>query len=110
MTGIAADLDTLLRAAVQHFWEQRKKQKGKGKKKDRGSRSAVTGGKHLDGLILLLRRVLTLAGIPSPAIYCHPVEPGTTLRRKHAGSRASPPLRRTSPSPAGIVPRRTGTC
>lgn len=87
MSDLTPELDTLLKAAVQHFWKQRaaqEKRQGKGKKKakDRGGRSAVTGGKHLDGLILLLRRVLTLAGIPSASIYCRPTETGASGARK----------------------------
>lgn len=98
MTGITEELGTLLKTAVQHFWTQRKEQekrqgKGKKKKKDRGGRSAVTGGKHLDGLILLLRRVLSLAGIPEAALYCRAVERGTTppkKTRRKSGDPAAP--------------------
>lgn len=47
-----------LAKAVQHFWEvrtqQHKKQGSATGKKDAGNRSAVTGGKHLDGFITLL--------------------------------------------------------
>lgn len=59
--------------AVRYFWEVRTEQ---GKKqgtvsgvKDTGNRSAVTGGKHLDGFQLLLSKLLGEAGLPKTTIH-----------------------------------------
>ncbi len=62
--------------AVQHFWKVRTQQhekQGSGTgKKDAGNRSAVTGGKHLDGFVVLLTALLTEAGLPDSTIHNHP--------------------------------------
>lgn len=67
--------------AVRHFWEVRTKQQQKQGastgKKDAGLRSAVTGGKHLDGFISLLSELITAAGMPSSQIHTKPAT--TTL-------------------------------
>jgi hypothetical protein len=59
--------------AVKHFWkvrtQQRDKQGSATGKKDAGNRSAVTGGKHLDGFINLLTDVLSEAGLPNATIH-----------------------------------------
>jgi hypothetical protein len=59
--------------AVQHFWkvrtQQYKKQGSATGKKDAGYRSAVTGGKHLDGFIKLLAELLSEAGLPDSTIH-----------------------------------------
>lgn len=59
--------------AIQHFWEVRTRQfKNQGTatgKRDAGNRSAVTGGKHLDGFIELFAGILTEAGLPDSAIF-----------------------------------------
>jgi hypothetical protein len=59
--------------AVQYFWEvrtrQHEKQGAATGKKDAGNRSAVTGGKHLDGFVNLLTEVLSEAGLPDSAIH-----------------------------------------
>ena len=59
--------------AVSFFWkvrtEQHKKQGTTTGRKDAGNRSAVTGGKHLDGFVRLLREVLLEAGLPNAAIH-----------------------------------------
>lgn len=58
--------------AVRHFWEVRTRQhESQGTAtglKDTGNRSAVTGGKHLDGFIDLLAKILADAGLPDSAI------------------------------------------
>ncbi|MGD9873785.1 MAG: PaeR7I family type II restriction endonuclease [Kiritimatiellia bacterium] len=65
--------DDLVAKAVRHFWKVRKQQgKDQGSttgKKDTGNRGAVTGGKHLDGFIKLLRRILSEAGLPDTTIH-----------------------------------------
>lgn len=68
-----------VRKAVQHFWTVRQKQAtsqggGENDARDRGERSAVTGGKHMDGFIRLVRRVLTEAGLESASVFCKPRE------------------------------------
>ncbi|MCD4776859.1 MAG: PaeR7I family type II restriction endonuclease [Candidatus Aegiribacteria sp.] len=59
--------------AVQHFWKVRTRQfndQGTSTgKKDAGNRSAVTGGKHLDGFIELFAGILAEAGLPDSAIF-----------------------------------------
>jgi hypothetical protein len=61
------DIRKELGAAVRHFWEVRQKQQdeqgSESGRKDAGNRSAVTGGKHADGLIKLLGAVVKEAGI-----------------------------------------------
>lgn len=62
-----------LAKAIQYFWKarshQRKKQGGSTGKKDAGNRSAVTGGKHLDGFIKLLTELLSEVGLPDSTIH-----------------------------------------
>ena len=59
--------------AVQHFWTIRNnQQRSQGQVtgiKDFGNRSAVTGGKHLDGFISLLADILTESGLPNSSIH-----------------------------------------
>jgi hypothetical protein len=65
--------DEQLAEAVRHFWRMRTKQhrnQGAGTgKKDAGNRSAVTGGKHFDGFINLVARLLSNAGLPDSSIH-----------------------------------------
>lgn len=67
------DYQQRLADAVRHFWDVRTRQhsrQGSGTgKKDAGNRSAVTGGKHLDGFIDLLADVLSESGLPGAAIH-----------------------------------------
>lgn len=67
------DLEQELSAAIRHFWQIRQKQQSrqgeKTGKKDAGNRGAVTGGKHADGFIDLLSKILHQAGIPDAQIY-----------------------------------------
>lgn len=61
-----------IKIAVQKFWETRDKQMldQNGKEiQDAGNRSAVTGGKQLDGFLDLLYTVAIDAGIPGNCIY-----------------------------------------
>lgn len=59
--------------AVRYFWmvrsQQHEKQGANTGKKDTGNRSAVTGGKHLDGFIKLLTEVLSEAGLQDNTIH-----------------------------------------
>jgi len=65
-------LDELTASAIAAFWsgrdQQLKKQLDSGKK-DQGTRGAATGGKHFDGLLLLLTESLKAAGVPESSIY-----------------------------------------
>lgn len=75
MTTMLERLEEQLREAVAHFWSERDKQAqrqgGKDrKKKDRGSRGAVTGGKHIDGFIRLIFNLLVEAGLSGATICC----------------------------------------
>ena len=61
-----------IEVAVAKFWDIRSKQTSEQQKrdvKDQGTRSAVTGGKQLDGFIDLLKKIAIDAGIPEEYIY-----------------------------------------
>jgi len=61
-----------LQSAVRHFWATRTAQvtaQKKRKSKDQGGRSAVTGGKQMDGFISLFRQVALDAGVSPDAIH-----------------------------------------
>jgi Restriction endonuclease XhoI len=68
------NLEDRVRAAIRHFWKTRESQsKNQGSKtgsRDRGSRSAVTGGAQMDGFVSLVKSLLVDGGIPEPAIFC----------------------------------------
>jgi hypothetical protein len=60
------DLDERLQAAVQDFWDDRKRQEQKQINKgttDTGARAAVTGGTQMDALATLLGHILLTAGL-----------------------------------------------
>jgi hypothetical protein len=62
----------LLKKAVKVFWETRDSQQGTQTEKeikDTGNRSAVTGGKQLDGFLELLYIIARDLGIPEKCIY-----------------------------------------
>lgn len=65
--------EAALRDAVRHFWVTRGKQStqqgGQGlDDRDRGARSAVTGGKQMDGFISLVYDLLISANVPESSI------------------------------------------
>jgi hypothetical protein len=66
------DLSGRVATAVAHYWttrsSQREKQETSGKP-DQGSRSAVTGGAHMDGFITLFSEIITEAGITEQFIF-----------------------------------------
>jgi len=66
-------LDKRLRDAIRHFWTMRRRQAKKQGirtgQKDAGRRTAVTGGKHLDGFITLCRDLLVKAGLSKANVY-----------------------------------------
>lgn len=67
------DLDDRVRKAIRQFWrvrgQQAKKQGGATGRRDAGMRTAVTGGKHLDGFVQLCRDILIEAGLPEANVY-----------------------------------------
>jgi hypothetical protein len=67
------NLDHRVSEAIRHFWKVRLKQaEAQGAEsgiKDAGLRSAVTGGKHLDGFVGLCRDLLIEAGLPEANIF-----------------------------------------
>ena len=67
------DLDRKVGKAIRHFWMTRDRQaanQGKSRgTKDAGLRTAVTGGKHLDGFVTLCRSLLIEAGLPEASVY-----------------------------------------
>ena len=58
-----------LNNAINSFWVTRSKQTVDKSKTDQGNRSAVTGGKQLDGFITLISKVAQDIGIPKDCIY-----------------------------------------
>ena len=62
------DHDAGLREAVKHFWQTRERQSTRQGGTDRGARSAVTGGKQMDGFIRLVREMLIAAKVPETCI------------------------------------------
>ena len=63
-----------VREAVKHFWLTRESQSTrqglKSGTRDAGFRTAVTGGKQLDGFVELVRDYLEETGVGKPNIYC----------------------------------------
>ena len=70
--SILAELPKHTREAVRFYWQTRSQQLEKQRKaggSDQGSRSAVTGGAQMDGLIKLLTKLVIEAGIDRSHIY-----------------------------------------
>lgn len=67
------NLEKRVGKAIRHFWLTRDKQgKSQGQKtgqRDAGFRSAVTGGKHLDGFIHLCRDLLIESDLPEASVF-----------------------------------------
>ena len=72
MTNPLDGIEEKLKKAVQQFWtlrnQQAQSQGGEGDK-DRGNRSAVTGGKHLDGFRELVAELLIASGLQRGTVY-----------------------------------------
>lgn len=72
MPDVNRNIDAELTRAVASFWRARKRQGAaqgsKSGKRDAGSRTAVTGGRQLDGLIRLVRTWVAQAGLPDAAV------------------------------------------
>jgi hypothetical protein len=67
-------LEHELRRAIKHFWITRKsqsqKQGAKTGTRDAGARTAVTGGRQMDGFVSLVREYLCTNGLPKAHVYC----------------------------------------
>jgi hypothetical protein len=74
MSSLTPSLDERLKEAVKHYWTSRETQAEKhgatSEERDRGRRSAVTGGKQMDGFVNLVRDLLIECGFTSPVVYC----------------------------------------
>ena len=68
------DFDRELRRAIRHFWltrrKQARKQGGRSDSRDAGDRTAVTGGRQMDGFIDLVRDHLSANGVPKTQVFC----------------------------------------
>src|SRR5713101_2226445 len=68
------DIDRKLRRAIRHFWLARKRQARKQGAvtgaRDAGARTAVTGGRQMDGFINLVRDLLCENGLPKARVFC----------------------------------------
>lgn len=64
-----------LRGAVKQFWgtrgNQASRQGSKSGSRDSGNRTAVTGGKQMDGFVELVRDFLVNCGIDQSSIFCN---------------------------------------
>ena len=67
--------DERIRAAVKLFWSTRGSQAGrqgaKSGARDAGNRTAVTGGKQMDGFVSLVKDFLVDCGIDQACIFCN---------------------------------------
>ena len=72
--ALNSDLEKRLRRAIKHFWSTREsqsqKQSAETGARDAGDRTAVTGGRQMDGFISLVRDYLCENGLPKTQIYC----------------------------------------
>lgn len=85
MSTVLPTLVERLREAIRTFWnarqEQGERQGGDNEDaRDRGGRSAVTGGKHMDGFIRLVRAIIAEAGLANARVFCKPLEDPTAPR------------------------------
>ena len=68
------DLEKRLRQAIKHFWNTRETQAQKQGlttgSRDAGARTAVTGGRQMDGFVSLVRDHLCKNGLTKTQIYC----------------------------------------
>ena len=72
--ALTSKLETSLRQAIKHFWSTREtqaqKQGAASGSRDAGSRTAVTGGRQMDGFIFLVREYLCKNGLPQAHVHC----------------------------------------
>jgi hypothetical protein len=68
------ELDKRLRKAIRHFWSTRETQAQKqgltSGTRDSGARTAVTGGRQMNGFISLVSEYLCENGLPKAHVYC----------------------------------------
>ncbi|MBA3923323.1 MAG: restriction endonuclease, partial [Nostocaceae cyanobacterium] len=72
MTGQVPIPQNVFQEAVHGFWDTRIAQAQAqvlAGKVDQGNRSAVTGGKQMDGFVLILTNFLLAAGVPQDHIH-----------------------------------------
>jgi hypothetical protein len=72
VSRVLDDLEHQLAKAVRQFWSRRGRQsrnQGSDVDRDRGERTAVTGGKHLDGFRELVAELLFASGLQRATVY-----------------------------------------
>jgi len=100
------DVEALMQKAIRHFWKTRQSQSDRQGAttgiRDKGNRTAVTGGKHADGFVKLVKEVVKSAGVTDAHIqstqkvgrtlpgFFRPAPPQARLDR---GRRRPPPPR-----------------
>lgn len=65
------NVDAAVRDAIRHYWNTRQRhsaRQGNQRDRDRGARSAVTGGKQMDGFVRLIYDFLRHAKLPDSSI------------------------------------------
>ena len=66
-------LQANVRKAIKHFWATRHQQSSSQRagtgRRDAGNRTAVTGGKHLDGFTDVCRKICVDAGVPKAGVF-----------------------------------------
>ena len=71
--ALKPDLQKKLRRAVEHFWNTRdtqaRRQGAKSGMRDAGTRTAVTGGRQMDGFISLIRDYLCDSGLAKAHVF-----------------------------------------
>jgi hypothetical protein len=69
------DVEAELADAVKHFWQTRthqsERQGSESGVKDTGNRAAVTGGKHADGFVKLIKTIVRDAELPNIEVLVH---------------------------------------
>jgi len=72
--ALSPELEKRLHRAIKHFWTTRetqsKKQGSKSGSRDAGARTAVTGGRQMDGFVSLVRDHLCKNGLPKTQVFC----------------------------------------
>ena len=72
--ALPSKLETSLRDAIKHFWSTRdtqaQKQGTTSGSRDAGARTAVTGGRQMDGFVHLVRDFLCKNGLPQIHVHC----------------------------------------
>jgi hypothetical protein len=72
--ALSSRFEKRLRLAIKHFWNTREKQSQKQGSttgsRDAGARTAVTGGRQMDGFVSLVRDYLCENGLAKTQVYC----------------------------------------